>query len=78
MDPKPDVIREQIQQQRQELANNVRHLEDRVRDMADWKAHFQENPGIMLGVSLAGGLFLSWLTRGRYGELRDCKCYCDE
>ena len=78
MDQKPEVIREQIQQQREELATNVRHLESRVKKMADWKSRFQENPAMLMGASFAGGLFLSWLTRGHYGQLRNCSCYCDD
>ena len=77
MDQGPDVIRERIEEQRQELVENVRELETRVRSMADWRTHFQRDPVKMLGVSFAAGLALSLLTRGGNDGVRNCNCYCD-
>jgi hypothetical protein len=77
MDQKPDVIREQIEAHRQELAGNVNELENRVRKMTDWRMRFQQKPGMLLGVSFAAGLIASWLTRGHHRQaLSDCQCYC--
>jgi hypothetical protein len=78
MDQEPDVIRGQIEEQRQELVENVRELETRVKNITDWRLRFQQNPGMMLGASFAGGLLLSWVTRGRDGQIRNCRCYCED
>ena len=78
MDQKPDVIRGQIEEHRQELVENVRELETRVKNIADWRQRFQQNPAMMLGASFAGGLVLSWLTRGHDGRIRNCSCYCED
>jgi hypothetical protein len=78
MDQKPDVIREQIAAQRQDLANNVRELETRVKGMTDWRMHFQRSPASTMGVAAGAGLLLAWLTRGSNPELRNCRCICED
>jgi hypothetical protein len=78
MDQKPDVIRGQIEEHRQELVENVRELETRVKSMADWRMRFQQDPGKMLGIAFAGGVVLSWLTRGHNGQVRNCSCYGED
>ena len=70
MDERPDQIEQRIRQQRDELRDNFNELGSKVKDTLDWRAQFNENTGLMLGVALGGGLLLSALFRGRPSRVR--------
>jgi hypothetical protein len=59
MGEKPDQIERHIQHQRSELEDNFSELEEKVKSAFDWRAQFQERPGIMLGAAFLGGAVLS-------------------
>jgi hypothetical protein len=62
MDEKPDQIMSHIESQRNELGRNLNELETRVRRTTDWRAQFDRNPMLMMGVALGGGLLLGTIT----------------
>jgi len=51
-----------IESQRNELGRNLNELETRVRRTTDWRAQFDRNPMLMMGVALGGGLLLGTIT----------------
>lgn len=61
----PDEIRTAIGSAREELRWNLRELESRAKDAADWRVHFRKNPGRMILAALIGGALLSLTLRGR-------------
>jgi hypothetical protein len=68
MDEKPDQIMNHIESQRDELGRNLNELESRVKRSTDWRAQFDRNPMLMMGVALGGGLLLGTMVstgRGR-------------
>jgi len=64
MDEKPDQIMNHIESQRNQLGRNLNELEDRVRRTTDWRAQFDRNPMLMMGVALGGGLLLGTMVGG--------------
>jgi len=64
MDEKPDEIMNHIEAQRNELGRNLNELESRVRRTTDWRAQFDRNPMLMMGVALGGGLLLGTIVGG--------------
>lgn len=64
MDEKPNEIMNQIEYQRHELGRNLEELESRVKRRADWRAQFDRNPMLMMGVALGGGLLLGSIVSG--------------
>ena len=67
MDEKPDEIMNHIESQRDELGRNLNELESRVKRSTDWRAQFDRNPMLMMGVALGGGLLLGSIV----GRSRD-------
>jgi hypothetical protein len=64
MDEKSDQILEHIEEQRNQLGANLNELETRVRRTADWRAHFDNNPMLMLAGALGGGILLGAMVSG--------------
>ena len=64
MDEKPDQILNHIEAQRSELGANLSELETRVRRTTDWRTHFDNNPMLMMGVALGGGVLLGAMVGG--------------
>jgi hypothetical protein len=56
-----DQIVNDIDQTREDLRSNLEELETRVKNAADWRAHFDKHPGPMLAAALVGGALLSLL-----------------
>lgn len=56
-----DQIERHIQETRNDLSNNFNELEEKVRTAVDWRAQFEERPGMMLGLAFGGGVLLSAL-----------------
>ncbi len=65
MDQTASQIERHIEEQRQELRYHVSELQNRVRNVLDWRVQFQERPAVMLTLAFAGGLLLSRLLPGR-------------
>ena len=61
MGEKSDQIERHIQEQRSELGDNISELEQKVKSAVDWRAQFDERPGVMIGLAFAGGVLLSAL-----------------
>jgi hypothetical protein len=64
MDEKPDQIMNHIESQRDQLGRNLNELESRVKRTTDWRAQFDSNPMLMMGVALGGGLLLGTMVGG--------------
>jgi len=52
-------VEAQIEDQRADLGSNLRELEQKVKSVTDWKHHFEQNPMLLLGVALGGGILLA-------------------
>ncbi|HYI93440.1 MAG TPA: hypothetical protein VEX68_07845 [Bryobacteraceae bacterium] len=54
-----------IEEQRDELGRHINELESRVKKSVDWRAQFDRNPMLMMGVAMGGGLLLGAIVNGR-------------
>jgi hypothetical protein len=57
-------VRQEIEEQRDELGENLQRLESKVKQTTDWRAQFDERPMLLMGVAFGGGLLLSSLAGG--------------
>ena len=64
MAERPDQIARHIESARSELGSNLHELEDKVRQEADWKTHFERNPMTLLGLAFGGGVLLASMIGG--------------
>jgi hypothetical protein len=62
---KPDQIERHIESARSDLGNNLHELEDKVRQEADWRTHFERNPMTLMGVAFGGGVLLAAMLGSR-------------
>ena len=51
-------LEQEIRARRAELGRNLDELEDKARDLADWRTHYRNNTGTFLGVAVGLGLLL--------------------
>jgi hypothetical protein len=58
-------IEREIVAERAALGRNLEVLETKARDLADWRVHYRNHPGIFLGAAAGVGLALGALSRGR-------------
>ena len=66
MDSQSEQIIKHIEDRREKLGENLAELEQKVREVTDWRTYYNRNPFVMLGAALAGGVLLSaWLLPGR-------------
>lgn len=65
MGEKSNQITRDIEEQRAQLGSNLEQLEDKVKDIADWRRQFQNSPFTMMGLALGGGILLSSVLGGR-------------
>ena len=64
-------IEREIRAERHELGRNLRELESKARDIADWRVHHRNHPGLFMGLAFSGGLMLGLLaTPARNGRAR--------
>jgi hypothetical protein len=64
MDEKSDQILNHIESQRDALGRNLDELEYKVKQTADWRTHFDNNPALMLGLALGGGIIVGAMVGG--------------
>ena len=55
-------IEREIRAERTELGRNLRELESKARDIADWRTHHRNHPGLFLGLAFSGGVLLGLLA----------------
>ena len=65
MDQRTTEIVKEINEQRQQLADNIDDLEGHVRAAVDWRSYFAKKPWFAIGAALAGGFLLSGLFSWR-------------
>jgi hypothetical protein len=63
MAERTDEIRQHIDAQREQLGENLEHLERHVKKAADWRTWVERKPMFALAVAFAAGLWLA--TRSR-------------
>lgn len=66
MDERSDQIVDHIERQRNELGRNLDELQNKVRDAADWRSHFDKHPAVMIGIALGGGMLLGAMAGGSH------------
>lgn len=59
-----ESIRNEIDQRRQAISDDVNQLEDRVHELTDLQRQFQERPMTFLGLAFGGGVVLGMLMSG--------------
>lgn len=64
MAERPDQIARHIESARSELGSNLHELENKVRQEADWKTHFERNPMTLIGLAFGGGVLLASMIGG--------------
>jgi len=64
MGQRAEQIEKEIEQERGALDRNLKELDNRVRDLTDWRRQFQKNPGPMLWAAFGAGFALA-LVAGR-------------
>ncbi|HUN62545.1 MAG TPA: hypothetical protein VMU53_11165 [Candidatus Sulfotelmatobacter sp.] len=69
MGERPDEIKQQIYETRENLNDNFNELQEKVKSVFDWRTQFDERPMTLLAVAFGGGLLASTLIssdRSRY------------
>lgn len=56
-----DEIKQQIEQQREQLGSNLEHLEAKVKETVDWRSQFEQRPMAGVGLAFGAGFLLSML-----------------
>lgn len=64
MGERADALASHIRQQRQELGENIRELNFRMKEAVDWRYRVRENPiGAMIAAAVVGFLFHALVRR---------------
>ena len=63
MDEHTNQIEREIVAARHQLGRNLNELEMKAHDLADWRTHYRNNPKVLLGLALGGGLVVGALAR---------------
>jgi hypothetical protein len=58
-------LQHEIDTEKADLIDNLSALETKARDAADWRAHIRKHPLQAVGVALAAGAVLGFLTGSR-------------
>lgn len=61
----PEALRRTIAATQDELTRNLEALEEKGKELVDWRAHVEKRPMVMLGAAFAGGVLASALLGGR-------------
>lgn len=59
-----EQIRSKIEEKREELGQNLGSLEQRVKDVGDWRKQVSDHPFEALGVAFGAGMILAALIGG--------------
>jgi hypothetical protein len=70
MDEKPDEIMNHIESQRDQLGRNLNELEARVKRTTDWRAQFDRNPMLAMGIALGGGMLIGSMVGGSGNRMK--------
>jgi hypothetical protein len=62
MGENPSQIEREIREERSDLDRNLRTLEDKTREMTDWRTHHRNHPGVFLGLAFGAGMVLGLTT----------------
>ncbi|HEX5425251.1 MAG TPA: hypothetical protein VFW94_17010 [Candidatus Acidoferrales bacterium] len=64
MGERADALASHIRQQREELGDNIRELNFRMKEAVDWRYRVRENPiGAMIAAAVVGFLFHALVRR---------------
>jgi len=55
-------IEQDIRERRSELGRNLTELEDKARQLADWRTYFRDHPKVFLGAAIGAGVALALTT----------------
>jgi hypothetical protein len=55
-------IEREIRDKRQDLGRNLNELEDKARELADWRSHYRNHSGVFLGAAFAAGAIAAMAT----------------
>lgn len=55
-------IEQEIRARRSDLGRNLTELEDKARQLADWRTHFRDHPKVFLGAAIGAGVVLALTT----------------
>jgi hypothetical protein len=64
MDESLSEIEREIRAGRQQLGRNLNELEMKAKQLADWRTYYRNNPTLLLGFALGGGLVLGAIAGG--------------
>ena len=57
-------IEHEIRTEREELGRNLEDLEQKAKDLADWRVHYARHPEVFLGAAVGVGVLIGVLTSG--------------
>jgi len=67
-------IEREIVAERYQLRRNLNELEMKAHQLGDWRTHYRNNPKLLLGIALTGGLMLGAMAkRGRLSRTDDAR-----
>jgi hypothetical protein len=55
-------IEREIRDTREDLGRNLNELEDKARELADWRSHYRNHHGAFLGAAFAAGALAAMVT----------------
>lgn len=58
----PDEIKREIEAARHRISTNLNQLEDRVKDVLDWRAQFDRRPWAFVGGAFGLAFLIGWIT----------------
>lgn len=69
MDEHTNQIEREIRAERQQLGRNLTELEMKAKQLANWRTYYRNNPKLLLGIAVGGGVILGALAgRARHGR----------
>ncbi|HEX5070986.1 MAG TPA: hypothetical protein VFV78_12290 [Vicinamibacterales bacterium] len=55
-------IEQEIRERRSDLGRNLTELEDKARELADWRTYYRDHPRVFLGAAIGAGIVLALST----------------
>lgn len=59
-----EQIENQIEKTRDDLGANFQELEQKVKEITDWRHHYQNHPMALMGAAFGGGLLVAMIFGG--------------